>query len=225
MYGFVAIALGGCGLETITIYSAPTFVKYGYVNLTLTHNLSNNDTGFRGYDIYYRAYDKQADADAALLTIENAADLVSATPESCLNLLQSSGFTRIYDANGFDGVNGIRPVFYVGASELSSSVVYNLYLDTSASSANWYYVRTPNVASAPSSALSRSTSISGSPVSFETAFSHNDADYSGSGAASHSTIYFVFFAVGYGVSANANSFSNVYSLPGSLRGSLAYTLP
>jgi hypothetical protein len=224
----VSISLTTCGIETITIFNAPGFASPSQNQLTLTHDPSNNSASFSGYEIYYRAFDTQDAADLARTTIERAAALVTATPENCISLLASTGFTRMYDVLGEDGQGGIRPLFALTAGDqaISPPVHFDLILDFSSSAnppyANWFFTKS----SAPNTQIqvTRSVSVPGATVSFETSYS-SGADYTGAGSVSGQDIYFVFFAVAYGVDVSSTSFSNTYSLPASINQSLIYRIP
>jgi hypothetical protein len=223
----VPLSLTTCGIETITIFSPPSFTQTGANQITLVHNTANGDSSFSGYEIYYRAFDDQAAADSARGKIETAASLITATPEYCNSLLASLGFTRMYDANGNDGIAGTRPLFVITAADRATAVQFDLILDASSSgsppSATWYYTRKDS----PTNQIrvTRSISTLGQPVSFEGSYSPG-SDYSGAGAASGQGIYFVFFAVAYGLNVSSSAFANSYSLPASLyQSALVYYIP
>jgi hypothetical protein len=227
--------LGGCGLETVSVLSQPGFSSPSSTQLIVTHNLVNNLNNFRGYEIYYRGYYDQASAQSARNQIENATGQLSATPESMLSTLVSQGFTRIFDSNGNDGNNGIRPIFEVTTAEQTASTAleFDIYLvlqnaQTPPQYTNWYYIKSTD--SSTQNQITRSLSTPGpsTTVSFQSSYSPG-VDFTGSslgaGASSGQTIYFVFFAVTYGVAVNSASFSASYSLPVSLYKEIPYTLP
>jgi hypothetical protein len=219
----LSVTLSTCGIEaSVTIYSTPGFSSSGNNAILLTHNTANSETGFLGYEIYYRAFDEENAALSARVAIQDAAALTTATPESCNAQLKAKGFSRIFDDNGEDGPNGNRPLFAIDSSETATTAVsFDILLDNTMSTANWYYKRS----TAPDTkVISRSISTAGSAVSFESKYSSSDADYA-SGTKSD-TIYFVFFAVAYGVdTVHSGSFGNIYSLPISLYKEFPYTLP
>ncbi len=104
----------------------------------------------------------------------------------------------------------------------------------SSSTAYWYFNRTfPQGTPSTSTfspqleniAINRSLSSLGSPVSFESSYASGAQDYAGSGAGSGNTIWFVFFALAYGVDTSSASFGNLYSLPISLYVSMQYKIP
>ncbi len=239
------VSLTTCGIETVATLQPPIFTSTGAASLSLIHNTANSDsTSCKGYDIYYRAYATQANADSARQAVEQATAASTASPETVLALLQTSGFTRIFDANGLDGANGTRPLFYVSASEIATAVTYQIQLDSTPSSSpnstatlsgsnsplfasgfsSWYFTRSVAIPTTRHVSISRSISTSNSPVSFESNYSPTDADYNGSGQAANSTLYFVFFAVVYGLDTSSGSFSFLYSFPTSLFTSVPYTL-
>lgn len=246
IFGLAAtVSLTTCGIETVATLQPPFFTSTGNNLISLTHNTSNSDSNScKGYDIYYRAYATQANAETALQAIETATAASTASPETVLALLQSSGFTRIFDANGSEGANGTRPLFYVSASEITTAVTYQIYLDSTSSSSpnstvtlsgsnsplfasgfsSWYFTRSVAIPTTWHVSISRSISTSSSPVSFESNYSPTDGDYVGTGQAANSTLYFVFFAVAYGLDTSSGSFSFLYSFPTSLFTSISYIL-
>jgi hypothetical protein len=243
----VILSLTTCGIETVTTLQPPLFTNPSNNLLSLTHNTSNSDSNsLKGYEIYYRAFQTQTNADAARTAIEQATATTTSSPETVLALMVSSGFTRMYDANGYDGANGTRPLFAVASSEITTAVTYQLILDStippsfdvtlsgspapsSSVVSYWYYTRSPsysNLTSASKVAVSRSISTPSSPVSFESTYSPTDVDYNGTtGEGPSSPFFYVFFAVAYGLDTSSGSFSFLYSFPTSLYTSIAYTLP
>jgi len=241
----VILSLTTCGIETVTTLQPPLFTNPSNNLLSLTHNTSNSDSNsLKGYEIYYRAFQTQTNADAARTAIEQATATTTSSPETVLALMVSSGFTRMYDANGYDGANGTRPLFYVSASEITTAVTYQLYLDSSSSSSpnvtltlsggssplystgfsSWYFTRSVAIPTTWHVSISRSISTSGSPMSFESMYAPTDVDYNGPGQGGGSSLYFVFFAVAYGLDTSSGSFSFLYSFPTSLYTSIQYIL-
>ncbi len=248
-FASLSLCLTTCGIQTTTsFFQPPQFVSPSPNLIQLTHNTANNVGGalLKGYEVYYRAFDTLATAESARSAIEQATVSLNATPETCLNLMQSSGFSRIFDADGNDGPNGIRPLFTVTTENLNTALQYNIILDfgtlpsTAVNSNNilapnnttvpyWYYYQT--VATNPHYAITRSISTQSIPVSFESGYNANTTpssyDYTGNGSGIGSTLYFVFFAVAYGIdTSGAATFNPIYSLPASLYiPALPYTLP
>jgi hypothetical protein len=239
------LSLTTCGLETVTTFQPPSFIYSGQNQLILTHNTVNNGSSMKGYEIFYRAFDNAQAALTARTTIETAASSVSATPDSCVGLLRSTGFSPIFDTYGNDGPNNLEPLFTVLPSEVNTAVSYTIWLDSSLppstvgdsaqpvqnpapnnqTVAYWYYTRS-TLSTSVHVGITRSASTSSLPKSFESNYGLSDSDYAGSGAGSNSTIYFVFFAVAYGIDpSSATSFNPIYSLPVTLYTSFQYTLP
>ena len=111
----------------------PGFISPSTNLLQLTHNTANSASTLKGYEVYYRAFDGAGGpsaADTARQAIEAAIGAQNATPETCLSLMQSLGFTRIFDGDGNDGPNGIRPLFEMPTTSLSTALQYNIFLDT-----------------------------------------------------------------------------------------------
>jgi len=226
------LALNTCGIDTpVTIFSPPSFSLPSPNELVLIHNTANNSAGgFSGYEIYYQAFDTDAAASNAEQYVEAATALVSATPEYCNNVLMSHGYTRICDAAGNDGVGGLRPLFRVSTAEQTAgtAVEFDLFLDSTSTSttppnATWYYTKSTS----PTTQVQVTRSISSpgvSPVSFEDSYS-NGNDYKGAGSAARSPIYFVFFAVAFGMDVSSSSFAYNYSLPASFYQRVNYIVP
>jgi hypothetical protein len=140
---------------------------------------------------------------------------------------------RICDKTGYD--NSSSPLFSVTPSEIinSISVVYNVYLDTGSgpiynnSDHNWYYTRSSN--SAFLVPITRNLYLNGNepnnPKSFEQVYNAGDPDYAGAGTQVGSLpIFFVFFAVAYGVDTVSGNYTSIYSFPATLGFSLPYTI-
>ena len=121
----------------------------------------------------------------------------------------------------------------------TGAISVNDFSQTSTSYAYWYFNRTfPQATPSPSTfspqlvniAINRTQgptlSSHNNPVSFETGgYSSGDPDYAGAGAGSGNTIWFVFFALAYGVDTSSASFGNLYSQPMSLYISIPYKIP
>ncbi len=127
---------------------------------------------------------------------------------------------------------------YVWDGTTGGTISVNDFSLTSTNYAYWYFNRTfPQATPSPSTfkpqlvniAINRTQSPTLSsqskPVSFESSYSSGDPDYAGAGAGSGNTIWFVFFALAYGVDTSSASFGNLYSQPVSLYVSMQYKIP
>jgi hypothetical protein len=186
--------------------------------VTLTHNPANSDSNFLGYDVYYRAYGTLADADTARISIENAANLTTSTPEGVLSQMTSLGFKKIY----------LYPNYSVPPTPLfSGSTTYTIQTIGGTISTNWYYVTT---SSAVHIQIIRATGNSNVPYdSFNYQYGIGDSDYASTtmGVTAGNPVFIVAFAVAYGF--DFTKLTPIYSFPASLYqeigGSSGYQLP
>ena len=201
-----------CGIETVTTLQPPGFISPSTNLLQLTHNTANSASTLKGYrftttGIRWSWWNLKP-PDTARQAIEAAIGRQNATPETCLSLMQSLGFTRIFDGDGNDGPNGIRPLFEMPTTSLSTALQYNIFLDTtppasSVSSAATDLVNGPSMAGNPVPywqtvpywyfylgtstthyGITRSISTVSAPVSFESTYAANSTttgDYTGAG--------------------------------------------
>jgi len=232
-----SLCLSTCGIETVSIFSPPVFVSTGANDIKFQHDTANAGANFSGYELYYRAFDTPDAAQKALDTIQGAINMTTATPDrfvSSNGLFATQGFTRVFDADGLDGVNengsGIRPLFTVTTAEqgIAPGIIFDLFLDSTQSAVplkNWFFKKSSDLATQIE--VTRSINSSGNqPVSFEDSYSNGPDFTSATGAGSASgTIYFVFFAVAYGVDTSSTSFANNYSLPMSFLTPISYVIP
>jgi hypothetical protein len=208
----------GCGLETVTYYSPPSF-SYGSNILTLTHN-SANSSAFLGYDIYYRAYYSQSEADTARQNIENLTSSVSSTPESVLTQMTSTGFKRIYLAS--NPLTAPIPLLPVASG---TAPTYTFQMPNNTQSTNWYFTVSTDTSNAPTETeIVRGLGIS-TNNSFNYQYAVGDIDYgSTTGAVTSNglvnSVSLVFFAVAYGY--DFTKLTSVYSFPQSLYVSVQY---
>lgn len=188
-----AALLSSCGLETVTIYDSPGFSDVTGI-LTLTHDTSNDsESSFLGYEIYYRAYDSTDKANTDRTAIEAAIDLDSATPDSCMSKLESLNYRRMTNASGSDERPRFRRTIF------SSDSLYIYY-----GPLGWDIENVDVVGDD----IRRWTKDS-----FNSAYVSGDEDYAGTDdLTNENTVYFVFFAVAYGVDF-ATSFNEILSYP------------
>lgn len=225
----LAISLSTCGIQsTESVFPSPAFSSPNNFAVTLTSIPASN---LFGYYVYYRVFDDQATADKARQAIENFdGQTTTQTPANCVANLQTALFVRICDETGYD--NASSPLFSVPTG--SSSFVYNIYLDAGSgptttytgSSYNWYYTRSDALAT--QIPITRNLYQNGvqptTPKSFEEVYNVGDPDYAGAGTQVGSQVYFVFFAVAYGVDMTSGNYTSIYSFPASLYVSLPYTI-
>jgi hypothetical protein len=212
---FCILAVSSCGLEEdVTYYSPPEFAYAGNI-ITLRHNSGNDDVSFLGYDIYYRAFFSEAEADTARSTIESATNSTSSTPESVLSMLTSNGFKKVYLA----AESNVTPMPLL--EEGPKTFYFSLSNDSK--STNWYYSTNQNSAHIE---IARGT---GNGESFNEPYSVGDIDYGSSkgNVDSGDTVYIDAFAIAYGY--DLTTLVSTYSFPASLYqpigGSNGYQLP
>jgi hypothetical protein len=209
-----ALCLSGCGLESVTYYSPPTFAYAGNI-LTLTHNSDNSDSSFLGYDIYYRAFGTLAEANTARASIESATNATTSTPESVLALLAANSFKKVYRATA--PTTAPSPLLDEGAT------TYYMYLANDSSTTNWYYITNIDATHVE---IVRGT---GNGDSFNDSYLAGDVDYGSTtmSVTSKGSVYIVAFAVAFGY--DFTNLKSTYSFPASLYqpigGSNGYSLP
>jgi hypothetical protein len=209
------VCLCGCGLENVNFYSPPTFVNSGNL-MTLTHDSTNSDSNFLGYDIYYRAFPTLAEADTSRTAIENASSQTTATPEGLLSQLKNQGYKKIY----LETPSSVEPTpLLKGATSY-----YSIQLPSNDSSTNWYYAT--NDSPTTNIQIVRGT---GNGESFNSPYTIGQIDYASTSTAvgSGGSIYIVAFGIAYGY--DITKLTAIYSFPASLNqaigGSSGYTLP
>jgi hypothetical protein len=207
---FPLLTLVGCGLEgDTTYYASPTFTDNSG-SLTLTHSSSNSSyPTFLGYDIYYRAYSNQIDADAARTTIENAANLATSTPESVLSQMTNLNFKKIYLASAPS--LSPTPLFnFSSGGNANGATTITIQLLNTSSTTNWYFIT--NVNSTPVQIV---RCVGGNYNSFNYTYAPGDIDYASNTAVGpNGTLYIVAFAVAYGF--DISTMATTYSFPTSL---------
>jgi hypothetical protein len=212
---FFISALTACGLEEdVTYYSPPDFAYAGNI-VTLRHNSSNDDESFRGYDIYYRAFYSEAEANTARSSIESATNSTSSTPESVLSLLTSNGFKKVFLAAQPDATP--IPLLEEGPK------TFYFYLSNDSPSTNWYFSTSQNPSHIE---IVRGT---GNGDSFNEPYRVGDIDYGSSkdSVDPGETVFIDAFAIAYGY--DLANMKTTYSFPASLYqpigGNSGYDLP
>ncbi len=171
--------------------------------ITLTHNSANVDS-FLGYDVYYRAFSTLSDATTARVTIENASNLNTATPEGVLaQLTGTQGFKKMYLFS--NATVSPTPL-------LSGASTYTIQLVNTSTTTNWYFYTDTNPTAHIE--LVRGT---GSGECFNAGYSVGTSDYTSSDSLSKSSgqnVFIVAFAVAYGY--DFTKLQSIYSFPASL---------
>jgi hypothetical protein len=202
-------------------YSSPGFVLGGNI-ITLTHNTANTAGNFfLGYDLYYRAYSTESDAQTARQTIESASSATTSTPESVLAQLISAGFKKVYLAS-----NPTVPPTPL----LAGATTYTIQFPNASSTVNWYY--TTNLTADTNDVTQQIQIVRGigaSGESFNYQYASGDLDYASTTMAvtSGMQVHLVFFAIAYGF--DVTNMASIYSYPASLYqevgGTYGYALP
>jgi hypothetical protein len=205
--------LVGCGIETVTYYTAPNFAYSGNL-ITLTS--TNSGGNFIGYDIYYRAYGSFTDAETARNTIESATNSTSATPQGViLQMSGTMGFKKIYLAS--NPLISPTPL-------LKGSGIYYIQPWGNSSTVNWYF--TSDVVSSQTQIVRGVGSKTNNSFNYQ--YLPGDVDYgSATGVTQGNSVFIVAFAVAYGY--DVSTLTEIYSFPASLYqeigGSTGYQLP
>ena len=216
VYVLFGLTMVSCGLQNVPFYDAPDFSSYGSNAFVLRHsgNISES-TGssvFRGYEIFYHIYSDEPDAisdQGILLGLANNMVGQGGTgdPDSFVSYATSLGFARIrlkpLSITDSDSLPLIKPI--------EADCDYYLTLPTDS---DWYI----NSSIDPTPIyVSRSllSARSVDKLSFFRRASYQDGDadynYNTSNPPSGSSLYFVLFAVGYGI--NTEDLSENYGAP------------
>jgi len=203
---FVALALlllFSCGLPTSDyLYPPADFLSPSSNIVRLIHDTSNIDIAalFKGYEIYYRVFDSETDANSSYNYLYN-----NLTSSNISTVASSKGYYVLVKYN--DSSAPLIPV---------SDNSYDYFdLNLNASS-RWTITSEVGSTTTTLSSVFRdkddSTTTTSSDADFYGCgqYSSDDHDYEGDGVSSGSSVYIVFFAVSYGVSSSLNDF---YSEP------------
>jgi len=196
-----------CGLPTVDyLYPTNGFSQIGANLLTLRHNSSNtHDNGFLGYDIYYRAFENFADADASY--------------QFLVSTLTSSNFASVSSQRGYypllkknsDGSDFDHTVLI--SYETCESNKYEYFALNMRGGASWTI--SGESASTELSKVVRNkgdgSSVAESEFYVRSQYLLGDRDYSGT-MNNPSQLYFVFLAVAVGNS-NSSIGVQIYSNP------------
>lgn len=215
-YFFCSIAasvliLSACGLPTILYLEKPlAFFKDSENQLTLEHEILNydaTDQSFKGYEIYYRAYDNantaQSDIDDLLLKANSVYSDYPAKFESYAS--STLGYKTLLRPSK------TSPTIEITTPALEATYYINLY-----PTKDWQL----NSNSVDLLALKRTVS-SDAVSSFYIASNYQSGDSDYKGSSNPVTIYFAFFAVAFG--SDSSSFENVFSMPVIISSPIAYS--
>jgi hypothetical protein len=202
----VALLLFSCGLPTSDyLYPPAHFLSPSSNIVRLIHDTSNIDYSdiaalFKGYEIYYRVFDSETDANISYNYLYN-----NLTSSNISTVASSKGYYVLVKYN--DSSAPLIPV---------SDNSYDYFdLNLNASS-RWTITTEVGSTTTTLSSVFRdkddSTTTTSSDADFYVSgqYSSDDHDYEGDGVSSGSSVYIVFFAVSYGVSSSLNDF---YSEP------------
>ncbi len=211
-FGFLS-----CGLPKTIFLSQPGFSSTGAHQFVLTHNIDNYDSSegvnqsFKGYEIFYRAYDSDLAAQNAVISLQSNKSIYEDNPNQFMSTAEALGFVRMKEDE-----TSVKPLISINTPASSSTAT--LEINTTS---DWVISSTdPNpdesffVVRNITEATRRNFYKNANFLSLDT------ADYTG--ASNPSTIYFVFFAVAYGEDPEAIG-QWVYSLPDDMIASLAPT--
>ncbi len=207
----------GCGLPTyLYLYPPSDFDDSSESQLTLEHNISNydstegSDQSFKGYEIYYRAYDSPETAQDEINSLVTNASTYEGYPDSFMTYATTTlDFVRLRFISSNES-----PLLSISNPSNSAYFYINLNADI-----DWtlndednnilnYFAR--NITSDFSTRGSFFTSSN---------YENGDDDYEGSDAPA--AIYFAFYAVAFG--SDSETFETVYSDPVVIDSYLSYT--
>lgn len=200
-----------CGLPTVTYLYPPkdlTVDKRAKI-LSVKNNSYNYDDSegstqtYRGIEVYYRVYDSDTKADAAITNLNALADTYTDDPDSFMSYAESTyKFSRLRKSD-----TSAQPLISIDAADES---YYYINLDIYS---NWRLTDdNSTVLSYITRTLDNNTNSS-SLSFFDKDFNSGDFDFAGTTSTSTSdTVYIVFFAVSYGIDQSTVG-QTVYSAP------------
>jgi len=202
---FVALAillLFSCGLPTSDyLYRPADFSASGNNPVRLEHDTRNIDdsvikTLFKGYDIYYRIFDDETDAQSSSAKLS-----IELTSGNIAQVASSEGYYVLVKDNDDDSV----PLIPVSDNTYR---FFDLHLN---SESRWTITAGEN--NITLYYILRNKSDSATEDFFLTdKYESNDHDYAGSGISEGGSVHIVFFAVAYGISSSSIG-SEIYSDP------------
>lgn len=204
----LSFVLSGCGLENIPYYDPPVFLSDGSTILTLRDNgnVATDDSSFKGYEVFYRAYTSSGTAESIQETLTTyAASVVDGDmePDSFMTYAENLGFVRM------------RRLSDTAAPLIAPTDTSNYYIQLPQSQ-DWYIWQD---GSSTQTSVARTIS-STTRLSFYIASNYHgsndtngsDADFAGTATPSTgTTLYFVFFAAGYWI--NTEDLTANYGAP------------
>jgi hypothetical protein len=219
------VFLSSCGLpKIIYLYPPSDFSSSGGNSLTLVHNNSNYDSSegssqsFKGYEVYYRAFGNSNDATTAFNKLNSYSVTYGTTDaQSFLSAAQGLGFVRMIAKDNENATLG-PPLISIISSSITSTYYFNLYAPSQ--SLNWT-ITTSEVIPALNYAVYRNNGRSSSFNIFSD-YKSSDSSFDYSGTDAPSTIYFVFFAVAYGLDPSTLG-QAVYSAPAIINTVITYS--
>lgn len=187
-----------CGLPKILyLYSPKDFALPSSNLLHLIHNTQNYDASegssqsFKGYEIYYRAYDATSAAKTAYNQLTSYAESFYNSPSNFLSSATSGlGFVRMI-SKASDGSTSAPPLISVNSPALDSN--YDIYLN---SGADWN-LKSNSVSPSLDFSVFRNDGRKSSFYNLND-YTYADSSYDYSGESNPKQIYFVFFALSYG---------------------------
>jgi len=219
-YFFCSIAsvliLSACGLPTyIYLYPPLDFFSPSANRLQIDHDINNYDSteganqSFKGYEIYYRAYDNATAAQTDInLLISNASIYSDYPTKFKLYAENTLHFVRLRIKE-----NNSSPLISITNPSIDG-ISYYVYLNANS---DWKL----NNGSVDTASLARNIASQdfNSRYSFfsQANYQSGDADYEG--ANSPGTVYFAFFTIAFG----SDSFESVYSDPSIISSPILYS--
>ena len=208
---FSWILLAGCGLPTVTYLYPPIEMTVDQGAVMVQNDSRNFESSesatqtFKGIEIFYRAYQYDADASAALTALSNLANTYSSDPESFMTIAtnDSYGFLRLKTSEPKGA-----PLLALNAGDGNNYYLrLNPYTD-------WTLTDSANISVfTDGSTIIRNLPTSTSSTSFNLKdFNFGDDDYTGSTINPGDTLYIVFFSVSFGIDQTSVG-QTVYSGP------------
>ena len=208
LYSLLAVTIAitaSCGLGYVPyLYPPADFSASGGSQLSLVHDVDNYDPSettqsFKGYEIYYKAFDSEANAESLAGSIYDLEEDSTSSADSLKSKIDGFGMQRIAsEAN-----TGTKPLIQIAMPSTSHSFEVNLL-----TSDDWTLIENGTLLAT----LVRSDGSGDWPsFNLKDGYDSGDSDYSGEG--SPDTVFFVFAAVAYGTDSSETIGDEIYSTP------------
>jgi len=201
----IAITTASCGLGNVPyLYPPVDFNASGGSQLSLEHDVQNYDLSetpqsFKGYEIYYKAFDSEENATNLANSIYALEEDSTSSADSLKSKIDGFGMQRIAASDS----PGTKPLIKIATPESSHSFTVNLL-----PSDDWTLIENETLLTT----LVRSDGSGAWPsFNLKEGYDSGDSDYVGND--NPDTIYLVFAALAYGIDSSETIGDEIYSTP------------